>query len=62
MQVKLDEKYKGRGMRKCRMCGNPRALIRAHNLFICRRCFREVARGIGFKKYVVVHGQTRRSS
>ena len=51
MQVKLDEKYKGRGIRKCRMCGNPRALIRSHHLFVCRRCFREVARQIGFKKY-----------
>jgi ribosomal protein S14 len=51
MQVRIEEKYKGKGTRKCRICGNARALIRSHHLFICRRCFREVARGIGFKKY-----------
>ncbi|MDE1865652.1 MAG: 30S ribosomal protein S14 [Candidatus Micrarchaeota archaeon] len=51
MQVKPTEKYRGRDARKCRICGNSRALIRAHNLYICRRCFREVARNIGFKKY-----------
>ncbi len=51
MQIKLEERYKGRGIRKCRMCGNSRGVIRAHHLNMCRRCFREVARQIGFKKY-----------
>ncbi len=51
MQVRIEEKYKGKGIRKCRFCGNPRALIRSHHLYVCRRCFREVARSIGFKKY-----------
>jgi ribosomal protein S14 len=51
MQIKFEDRYKGRGVRKCRMCGNARGLIRAHNLHICRRCFRESARSIGFKKY-----------
>jgi len=51
MKVRMEEKFKGKGIRKCRICGNSRALIRAHKLYMCRRCFREVARGIGFKKY-----------
>ena len=51
MQVRIEEKYKGKGLRKCRFCGNARALIRSHHLYVCRRCFREVARNIGFKKY-----------
>ncbi|MCL5433760.1 MAG: 30S ribosomal protein S14 [Candidatus Marsarchaeota archaeon] len=49
--VKYEEKYKGKGIRKCKICGNVRGLIRSHNLYICRRCFREVAKDIGFKKY-----------
>ena len=51
MKVKLEEKMKGRGLRKCRVCGNPRGLIRSHGFHICRRCFREVAKELGFKKY-----------
>ena len=49
--MKNEEKYKGKGTRKCRICGSARALIRSHKLYVCRRCFREVAKGLGFKKY-----------
>lgn len=41
----------GKGSRKCRRCGTHDGLIRAHGLYICRRCFREVAEELGFKKY-----------
>jgi small subunit ribosomal protein S14 len=41
----------GRGTRRCRRCNNHRAVIRSYGLMYCRRCFREVAKGIGFKKY-----------
>lgn len=51
MKVRMEEKFKGKGIRKCRICGSSRALIRANNLYMCRRCFREVATDIGFKKY-----------
>ena len=51
MQVRMEERYKGKGIRKCRICGAARALIRSHNLYICRRCFRESAQGLGFKKF-----------
>jgi len=49
--VKLSEKYKGKGDRKCRICGTSRGLIRSHGLYICRRCFREVAKSLNFNKY-----------
>ncbi|HUC38980.1 MAG TPA: 30S ribosomal protein S14 [Candidatus Acidoferrum sp.] len=51
MQIKMEDRFKGRGTRKCSVCGNSRALIRSHNLHVCRRCFREMATGLGFKKY-----------
>ena len=50
MKVRIEDKLKGKGTRKCRLCGTSRGLIRSHKLYICRRCFREVARSIGFVK------------
>jgi small subunit ribosomal protein S14 len=47
----LEHKFQGKGQRKCRFCGNARALIRSYGLKICRRCFREVGEEIGFRKY-----------
>ncbi|MEM1544962.1 MAG: 30S ribosomal protein S14 [Candidatus Methanomethylicia archaeon] len=41
----------GKGSRKCRRCGTYEAIIQKYGLLICRRCFREVAEKIGFKKY-----------
>ena len=43
----VEEKRK----RKCRICGAEDAVIRKYGLLICRRCFKEVAEKIGFKKY-----------
>ena len=37
--------------RKCRICHNNKGLIRKYNIYICRRCFKEVAEKMGFKKY-----------
>jgi ribosomal protein S14 len=51
MKVRLEEKLKGKGTRKCRVCGGARGVIRAHGFQVCRRCFREVARDLGFKKF-----------
>jgi len=50
-KVPIDEKYKGKGKRKCRICGTAKAVIRKYNLYICRRCFREVGESIGFRQY-----------
>ncbi|KAG6490044.1 hypothetical protein ZIOFF_051326 [Zingiber officinale] len=40
----------GPGSRKCRVCGNPHAIIRKYGLMCCRQCFRSNAKGIGFIK------------
>ncbi|OYT61789.1 MAG: 30S ribosomal protein S14 [Thermofilum sp. ex4484_15] len=42
----------GKGSRRCSRCGTHEALIRIHGLMLCRRCFREVAPLLGFKKYM----------
>ncbi len=34
----------------CIFCGNPRGLIRKYDIRMCRRCFKENAEKIGFKK------------
>ena len=51
MKVPKDEKFRGKGKRKCRICGTARGLIRKYDLYICRRCFREAGEKIGFRKY-----------
>ena len=45
-----DRKY-GVGSRRCVRCGRYGAHIRKYGLHVCRQCFREVARELGFKKY-----------
>ncbi len=36
---------------ECRFCGNKHGVIRKYDLYICRKCFREKAEDLGFKKY-----------
>lgn len=36
---------------RCSICRTHKGLIHKYNLNICRRCFREVAERIGFRKY-----------
>jgi small subunit ribosomal protein S14 len=48
----VKKKKFGRGTRVCRRCGNARGLIRKYDLYYCRRCFREIAQSVGFKKYM----------
>lgn len=45
-----ERKY-GLAKNKCRRCGSNRGHIGKYGLDLCRRCFREVALMIGFKKY-----------
>ncbi|MEM2108946.1 MAG: 30S ribosomal protein S14 [Candidatus Odinarchaeota archaeon] len=47
----MSEKSYGKGSRRCKLCGTHQALIRRYGIYICRRCFRESAKKIGFKKY-----------
>jgi len=39
-----------KGSRSCRICAARQGLIRKYGLNVCRRCFRERAGDIGFKK------------
>ena len=45
------ERRFGKGAMRCVRCGTHEAIIRKYGLMLCRRCFREVAPMIGFKKY-----------
>ncbi len=36
---------------RCEICGRRGAHINKYGLHICRQCFRDVARELGFKKY-----------
>ena len=40
----------GRGSRWCKRWGDYTAVIQKYDLFVCRRCFREVAVSLGFRK------------
>ncbi|OMJ70485.1 hypothetical protein SteCoe_31530 [Stentor coeruleus] len=44
-------KGNSKGSRSCRVCNGRNGLIRKYDLMVCRRCFREQAEQIGFKKY-----------
>ncbi|KAK2890317.1 hypothetical protein Q8A73_018617 [Channa argus] len=48
----------GQGSRSCRVCSNRHGLIRKYGLNMCRQCFRQYAKDIGFVKasiHVIVH-------
>jgi small subunit ribosomal protein S29e len=36
---------------QCRVCGNNRGMIHKYGLNMCRKCFKEHAKSIGFNKY-----------
>ena len=44
-----DRKF-GQSLVHCRICGGRRGHLNKYKLDICRRCFREVAKELGFKK------------
>ncbi|MFB6095011.1 MAG: 30S ribosomal protein S14 [Halodesulfurarchaeum sp.] len=35
----------------CRRCGREQGLVGKYDIWLCRQCFREIARDMGFKKY-----------
>lgn len=45
------EREQGKGHRYCVRCGTHRAIIRSYKINLCRRCFREVAEQLGFRKF-----------
>ncbi len=38
-------------LRSCRRCEREQGLVGKYNIWLCRQCFREIARSMGFKKY-----------
>ena len=36
---------------ECRRCGRKQGLVGKYDIDLCRQCFREIARDMGFKKY-----------
>lgn len=44
------ERDYGKATVRCRRCGSRRGHIGKYGLNVCRRCFREIAPKIGFKK------------
>lgn len=49
--VPMERKY-GLGKAVCSRCGKKgMGVIRKYRLNLCRQCFRDVAKNVGFKKY-----------
>uniref|UniRef100_A0A8C3VZ71 Small ribosomal subunit protein uS14 n=1 Tax=Catagonus wagneri TaxID=51154 RepID=A0A8C3VZ71_9CETA len=48
----------GQGSRSCRVCSNRHGLIRKYGLNMCRQCFRQYAKDIGFIKVHVRRSHT----
>ncbi|MCU4798887.1 SSU ribosomal protein S14P [Halomicrobium zhouii] len=38
-------------LEECQRCGREQGLVGKYNIWLCRQCFREISRGMGFKKY-----------
>ena len=38
-------------LRQCQCCGRKQGLVGKYEIWLCRQCFREVARDMGFEKY-----------
>ena len=41
----------GINLRKCRLCGRVTGHMCSYGLHLCRQCFRDKAKDLGFKKY-----------
>jgi ribosomal protein S14 len=45
-EYKFDKKKKA-----CKLCGSQKGVVSKYKLDICRRCFKQNAEKLGFKKY-----------
>ena len=41
----------GIAARRCKLCWKTGSHIRKYGLSVCRQCFREIAKEVGFRKY-----------
>ena len=48
---KPKERKFGYGVSKCRICGRSRGMIRKYKLNICRHCFNDIAKEMGWWKW-----------
>jgi len=48
---KPKERSCGKSLKKCDRCGRTAAHISKYKINLCRQCFRELAKTVGFKKY-----------
>ena len=48
---KPKQKSCGKALKRCRRCGRNGGHIQKYGLSLCRQCFRQIAKDIGFKKY-----------
>ncbi|KAG5918482.1 40S ribosomal protein S29 [Claviceps capensis] len=48
----------GKGSRSCRVCKHTAGLIRKYDLNLCRQCFREKSKDIGFVKVSAIFSST----
>jgi len=46
-----EKKVMDRKPKACTRCGSQKAVISKYNLNLCRRCFKQNAERLGFKKY-----------
>jgi small subunit ribosomal protein S14 len=47
-----EQASKGTGqLRECQRCERKQGLVGKYDIWLCRQCFREVSRSMGFKKY-----------
>ena len=44
-------KTMNRKPKECKMCGSQKAFVGKYNLNLCKRCFKQNAERLGFKKY-----------
>ena len=51
----MSENKKKTGMnrkpKECKMCGSQKGFVGRYHLDLCRRCFKQNAERLGFKKY-----------
>jgi ribosomal protein S14 len=50
-RLKTAKRKYGKSAHRCTRCGNQHGVVRKYGLNFCRKCMREIANSIGFKKY-----------
>lgn len=50
-KAKMKAEQKKRPKQYCKNCHNNKGLIQKYGIYLCRRCFKEFAPMMGFKKF-----------